>query len=93
MRGFLSIILHLPRYLRLAWRLMWDTRTPGYLKLIVILAVIYFISPIDLIPEGLIPQIGFGDDIFFLAFAIRNLIAYSPPEVVKEHARAIAENK
>ncbi len=90
-RGIFSIITRLPQYLRLAWRLFWDARVPLLPKVIAILAVLYGLSPFDLIPEILLPHLGFGEDIAINILAIRNLIAASPPEVVREHARNIAE--
>jgi uncharacterized membrane protein YkvA (DUF1232 family) len=93
MRGLFSILVHLPQYLRLAWRLMWDARTPGKLKLWVILAILYGLVPIDFIPEGLLLHLGLGEDIIFLVLSVRNLIVHSPPNIVTEHARAIARKK
>ena len=90
MQGLLSILIHLPKYLRLSWRLMWDSRVPLRLKVIVVAVVVYSLSPIDLIPEAWLPHVGFGDDLLFLLLAIRNLIRNSPEEVVTEHARQIA---
>lgn len=93
MRGLFSIITRLPHYLRLAWRLLWDPRIPGLPKLFVILAVIYGLSPIDLIPEALLPPLGFGEDLVLLFLSIRNLIVHSPPEIVQQHAKDIAQKK
>ena len=89
MHGLFSILTHLPRYLRLSWRLMWDSRVPLYLKLIVFAAVLYGLSPLDLIPEAFVPHIGFGEDFLFFLFSIRYLIRKSPEEVVTQHAREI----
>ncbi len=91
MRGVFSIIRRLPQYLRLAWRLFWDARVPLLPKVLVILAVLYGLSPFDLIPEAILPHLGFGEDIALNILAIRNLIAASPPDIVREHARTIAE--
>lgn len=90
MRGLLSILFRLPKYLRLSWRLMTDPRTPWSLKLIVVATVVYVLSPLDLIPEAFLPHIGFGDDILLFFLSLRNLIRNSPPEVVTRHAREIA---
>ncbi|WP_241191102.1 YkvA family protein [Deinococcus psychrotolerans] len=55
-----------------------DKRTGGQAKLIAALALLYAISPIDLIPDG-IPVLGVTDDLLIvpavLAFAARNLPA------------------
>ena len=71
--------------LRAVWRdalalllSLGDRRTGGQAKLIAALAVLYAISPIDLIPDG-IPVLGVGDDLLIvpavLAFAARQLPA------------------
>ena len=91
MHGFFSILLHLPRYLRLTWRLMKDSQVPLLPKILVVGAVIYVLSPYDLIPEGLIPEFGLGDDLGVLILSIWYLIRCSPPDVVTRHAREIAQ--
>ena len=90
-RGVLSIISRLPKYLRLTWRLLWDSRIPLLPKVFVILTVLYGLSPFDIIPEAILPHIGLGDDIVFVILSIRNLIAASPQNIVQEHAHKIAE--
>ena len=49
--------------------------------------------PFDLIPELLLPHIGWGEDVVLIILAIRNLIAASPPDIVRDHARNIAKKK
>ncbi|MBT3602372.1 MAG: DUF1232 domain-containing protein [Candidatus Latescibacteria bacterium] len=93
MRGVASIILKLPQYLRLSWRLLWDQRTPTGSKVWVMLAVAYAISPLDFIPDFVLPIIGYGEDLALVILSLRNLINSSPPELVKEHAKNIAEKK
>ena len=89
MHGLFSILTHLPRYLRLSWRLMWDSRVPLHLKLIVLAAVLYGLSPLDLIPEAFVPHLGLGEDFFLFLLSIWYLIRKSPEEVVTHHAREI----
>ncbi len=61
------------RDLTVAWRLLWDPRVPGLLKLALpVLALIYFISPLDLLPG--LPF----DDIAVLLAAARLFVALSP---------------
>lgn len=90
-RGIASIILRLPQYLRLSWRLMWDHRTPNNLKVWVMLALAYAISPLDFIPDLLLPIVGWGEDVALVILSLRNLIQKSPPDLVTEHAKAIAQ--
>jgi len=80
-----SFIAALPRYLRLYIRLMRDGRVSLKPKLLVVGAMLYLISPIDLLPDLLLPIVGQMDDVMVLWFAFRGLVRLSPPEVVAEH--------
>lgn len=51
---------------------MVDPRTPFEVKAIAIAALVYFISPIDLIPD-VIPGVGFADDAAALAAAVASI--------------------
>lgn len=93
MRGIASILLRMPQYLRLAWRLLWDPAAPLIPKILLVAAVAYGLYPFDLLPEGLIPHLGFGEDVLIFVLAVRHLIKRSPEEVVKKHAAAIAAGK
>ncbi len=92
-RDFLSIVLRLPQYLRLSWRLMKDPGVSRVLKLIVVAAILYGVSPLDLIPEAFIPPLGFAEDVILLLLALRMLIRLSPKEIVTRHAREISASK
>jgi len=48
-------------------------------------AITYFISPIDLIPEGILGPIGYIDDIALAAYVLNSIINNSDPEVVRRH--------
>ena len=72
-----------PSRLRSVWRdalslllALGDKRTPASARLIAALALLYTVSPIDLLPDS-IPFIGYGDDLLIvpalLAFAARTL--------------------
>lgn len=72
---------------RLAWRLFRDARVPGWAKLIPIAGLLYLLSPIDLIPEMMIPLLGEVDDVVLLLLAVKLFVDLSPPGVVREHLR------
>ncbi len=56
-----------------AWRLLWDPRVPGMLKILLpIAATVYWISPIDLIPG--LPF----DDIAVMILALKMFISMAP---------------
>jgi uncharacterized membrane protein YkvA (DUF1232 family) len=85
----LRLVWHLPSFVRLYWRLYRDPRVPFGAKAGLTAAVVYFISPIDLIPDFWVPILGFADDVAVLWFATRWFIAACPPDVVSEHVRRI----
>ena len=71
------------RFLRLIWRLTFDKRVPIFLRMLVPLAVIYFISPYDLAPDkfGLPAR---SDDLIIMALAVLFLTKLAPKHVVDE---------
>lgn len=68
------------RNLRRIWRLMRDPRTPGWLKMIPLLVLIYILSPIDLLPDLMIPGISSLDDLVLVLLALRMLLDLAPAE-------------
>lgn len=52
-----------------------DSETPGWAKTTIIGALGYFISPIDAIPDVLVP-VGYTDDLAVLAMAITTVASY-----------------
>jgi uncharacterized membrane protein YkvA (DUF1232 family) len=79
---------HLPNFVRLFWRLFWDRRVPIYLKGMVVVAVLYVLSPLDILPDYL-PLIGQIDDLSLLLLAGYYFIRWSPTRVVAEHVATI----
>jgi uncharacterized membrane protein YkvA (DUF1232 family) len=70
---------------RLAWRLWNDGRTPTWLKLIPVAALVYLLSPIDLVPDLMLPGLGELDDLAVVLLALKMFLDFSPPGVIKEH--------
>lgn len=66
---------------------MVDPRTPIEAKLIAIAALIYLISPIDIIPD-IIPGIGFADDAAAIAAAVASISV-----ILLKHGIHLEENK
>jgi len=77
------------RQTRLAWRLLRDSRVPGWVKVIPIGALIYLLSPIDLVPGLVLPGIGQIDDIVLLLLALKAFVDVSPPGIVREHLQQL----
>ncbi|MFN7926594.1 MAG: YkvA family protein [Blastocatellia bacterium] len=84
-RGFLHNAIYLiPNFLKLLYRLFKDSRVPTAEKAFLIGAIVYVISPIDLIPD-VIPFIGEVDDLYLVALTILRLLNRTPADVVREH--------
>jgi uncharacterized membrane protein YkvA (DUF1232 family) len=73
---------------RLALRLARDGRVPLYAKLVLGAAVVYALSPLDILPDW-IPVLGQLDDIAALAAGLSLFIRLCPPEVVEEHETSL----
>ncbi len=84
----LNILLWLPSLIRLYWRLLRDRRVSMWLKVMLVGALAYVLSPIDLIPDYL-PFVGQIDDVLILVTAARWFVQMAPPDVVREHVQAI----
>ena len=73
----------LPASVATVKRLRRDQRVPRRAKVVVVLAGLWVLSPIDLIPE-FIPVIGPLDDVLVVAFALRYAARQVPREVLFE---------
>ena len=87
LRG-LRFLRHLPHFVRLYWRLLRDRRVSVWPKALLVLSVLYVVSPVDLIPDA-IPFVGELDDLVVVIAACRLFMYMCPPEVVREHVRQI----
>jgi uncharacterized membrane protein YkvA (DUF1232 family) len=85
-RGFIQ---NLTMRIKLILRLMADKRVNILLKLLPIGALIYLVSPIDLIPGALIPFIGALDDVAVIWLGATLFVDLCPEEVVQEHVDAL----
>ncbi len=72
------------RYARLVWRLTLDRRVHIVLRALAPLAIIYALSPLDLIKDRL-PVVGRFDDLIIIGLAVLLLVKLSPQHVVDEH--------
>lgn len=80
--GFVGGLIH---QARLAWRLFTDGRVPGWVKFIPVAALLYFLSPIDLIPDLALPGLGEVDDVVILLLALKLFVDLSPSGIVRQH--------
>ena len=73
----------LPNLVRMCRTLLRDPRVPPGSKVLVGIAVLWFISPIDLVPE-FIPVLGPLDDAILAVLVLRHLVRRAGREVVAE---------
>jgi uncharacterized membrane protein YkvA (DUF1232 family) len=76
---------------RLVWRLLRDRRVSGWVKLIPIAGLAYLLSPIDLLPDFLIPGLGELDDLTIILVSLKMFVDLAPPEIVREHLRNLTK--
>jgi uncharacterized membrane protein YkvA (DUF1232 family) len=76
----------LPNLIRLFRDLAKDPRVPRGAKVVLAVAAVWLVSPIDLLPE-FIPVVGPLDDAVVAALALRYLIRRAGQDVVREHWR------
>lgn len=79
-----SFLMFLPNMVRLLGRLLKDTRVPTAEKALFVGAIVYFISPIDLIPD-IFPFIGQVDDIYVIALTLLRLVNRTDERIVRQH--------
>ncbi|HMJ07921.1 MAG TPA: YkvA family protein [Pyrinomonadaceae bacterium] len=79
-----SFIMFLPNMVRLLGRLLKDARVPTAEKALFVAAIVYVISPIDLIPD-VFPFIGQVDDVYVVALTLLRLVSKTDADVVRQH--------
>lgn len=78
-------ILLAPDLFVLLARLMKDPRVSAKVKGIAALAVAYFISPVDVIPEILTGPLGFLDDVVVAVFTLKRIMVDTDKGILYEH--------
>lgn len=79
-----ELIMLIPNLLKLLYRLVNDSRVPRQNKMLLGAAIVYVISPVDIIPD-FIPILGQLDDLLVVALVLKGLFDAAGKEVVLEH--------
>lgn len=79
-----NFLMFLPNLVRLLGRLLKDARVPSAEKVLFVAAIVYVISPLDLIPD-IFPFIGQVDDIYVVALTLLRLVNRTDADVVRLH--------
>lgn len=82
--GWKELLDAVPNSVKLMARVVTDSRTPAFPKILAGAAVLYTALPFDLIPD-VIPLVGQVDDIVVLYVAIDWLLANTDEAVLLEH--------
>jgi uncharacterized membrane protein YkvA (DUF1232 family) len=77
---------------RLAIRLFREPRVPTLLKAVPLLALLYVLSPIDLVPD-FIPGLGQLDDLGIILAALELFVRSCPDGAQAFHREAIAQRR
>ena len=83
-RTLLGTIRQIPAYLRLLGGLLTDSRVSRLDKLLVVGAIAYIVTPIDLIPD-FIPFLGQVNDVYLLVLSLTRLISHAGLPVLDAH--------
>ena len=83
-RTVMYYIRQLPQYVRLLGGLITDPRVALMDKLLVFGAIVYIVTPIDLIPD-FIPFFGEIDDVYLLVIALQRLISNAGRATLLDH--------
>ena len=69
-----------------------DRQTPWYVKLILVVALLYLLLPMDFLVDT-IPFIGWIDDLAIAAFAVAMALRFVPAEVITRVQKRIFRRK
>ncbi len=80
------------RAARLVWPLLRDRRVPLAVKSVPFVALLYVLSPVDLVPDFL-PALGQLDDLTVLLLSLLLFVRLCPQQLVQEHVEAARGRK
>jgi uncharacterized membrane protein YkvA (DUF1232 family) len=78
-------LLFAPDLFHLLWKLTADPDVGKGDKAKLAGALVYFISPFDLVPEALVGPIGYLDDIALAAYVLHAMLNHTDPGVLRRH--------
>lgn len=82
---FADILLFGPDLFHLLCKLSIDENVSASDKAKLAAAILYFVSPVDFLPEGILGPAGFADDIAIAAYVLNSVVNHTDPEVVRKH--------
>lgn len=82
---FARYLLTAPDLFHLLCRLAVDKEVSASDKATLAGAIVYFISPLDVMPEGLAGPVAYADDVALAAWVLNSLINKTDPAIVMRH--------
>ena len=82
---FQHIRRHVVELFHLLVCLLFDKDVPEREKTKILMAIAYFISPLDLLPELLLGPVAFVDDVAIACFVLNSLMKNVEPEIINRH--------
>jgi uncharacterized membrane protein YkvA (DUF1232 family) len=82
---FTEYLLAAPDLFHLLCRVVVDPELPAGEKAMLVGAIVYFVSPLDFLPEALTGGLGYLDDIVVAAFVLNGLLNKIDADVVRRH--------
>lgn len=83
--SLMGVVRDIPRYLKLLARLARDPRVSKVDKAIVAAVLVYLVSPVDLVPDWIVPIVGHVEDVYLLALALSRLLNNAGMDVLLDH--------
>lgn len=85
-----GLLLYLPQFVKVFYRLMNDHRVALTTKLVPLLGLLLLVSP-PILELDVIPIVGELDWLIIIYLALRLFVWLCPPEIVREHVRRVAQ--
>lgn len=82
---WVDYLLFAPDLFHLLCKMLIDRRVEPADKAKLLVAVTYFISPLDLIPELFLGPLGYIDDIALAAYVLNDLLNNNYQDIIQEH--------
>lgn len=86
------MVVHLPQFIRLFYRLIHDARVPFFAKLVPVMGLALMLTP-PALELDLIPIIGELDWLVVGYLSLKIFVWLCPPDVVREHVSRIGRGE
>ena len=80
-----DILMLAPDFFHLLIKMTMDERVPKEKKVKLAAALVYFISPLDFLPEAILGPIGYMDDLAITAYVLNDFINSGDSDILYEH--------